>query len=111
PVGAAGPIAGAGATVAGGALVPGWNRIALDRAGAADGLSLRWKGAGQGGSKSGTNEIVEVRVAASPIPTGGERRLHVSYPLHGECVDHQAYVRGFADLAPGASSAPAVALA
>ena len=38
----------------------------------------------------------EVRVAASPIPTvGAEPRLTVSYPAHGECVDHRAYLRGF----------------
>jgi RHS repeat-associated protein len=78
-------------TVEGKHLVPGWNRIALDDAPPrTEGLRIRFTGA-----LEGAGAIGEVRVAASPAPREGGPRLVISSPLHGECVDHQVYVRGF----------------
>jgi RHS repeat-associated protein len=54
------------------------------------GLRLTWNP-----GREGTGLISEVRLATSPNPEGRGRAVKISYPLHGECVDHQAYLRGF----------------
>src|SRR5262249_18039909 len=46
------------------------------------------------GGREGGARVSEARIASyPPLVAGGE--LAVVYPLHGECFDHQAYVRGF----------------
>jgi len=43
--------------------------------------------------REGLAHLAEARIASYPaLTTGG---LAIAYPLHGECFDHQAYLRGF----------------
>ena len=39
--------------------------------------------------------ISELRVTGSALPLARRQALTVAYPLHGECTDHRAYLRGF----------------
>jgi RHS repeat-associated protein len=91
------------ATMALAGLAPGWHQMALPPdAPPVDGLRVRVEAGGEDGAA-----LAELRVAASPLPRdAGEARLTVSYPLHGECVDHTAYVRGFVEPVPHRSGAP-----
>jgi RHS repeat-associated protein len=77
-------------TIVADGLAPGWHGLPLDRLPAGAGVRLAWEA-----GREGAGLISEVRLTASPAPLGTPRELVVSYPLHGECVDHQAYVRGF----------------
>ena len=46
------------------------------------------------GDREGTARIGEARVLSLPALDAASD-LAIAYPLHGECIDHQAYVRGF----------------
>jgi len=73
-----------------------------------DGLRVRWEAGGQR-DEGPAAALAELRLAASPLPhDGDEARLTVSYPLHGECVDRAAYVRGFVEPVANRSGAPAL---
>jgi RHS repeat-associated protein len=56
------------------------------------------------GDREGQTRITEARLLSFP-PLGAGTDLVISYPLHGECFDHQAYLRGFvrADKLAGAA--------
>jgi RHS repeat-associated protein len=71
-------------------LGPGWHTLPLDRLAAGNGVRFTWSP-----GREGTGFISELRLGSSPRPEGVGRRLVVSYPLHGECVDHRVYVTGF----------------
>jgi RHS repeat-associated protein len=74
-------------------LGDGWARISLDSLPAeADGIRVTLRGA-RGESTGGL--VSELRVTGSRLPTRRASGLTVTYPLHGECVDGEAYVRGF----------------
>src|SRR5262249_423857 len=47
------------------------------------------------GGKESTGQVREARLVWFPTLTS-QAGLTLSYPLHGECVDHKTYVRGFA---------------
>ena len=86
------------ATVDLAALAPGGTASpAPADAAVADGVRLTLRGSPEAGVL-----FSEVQVAASPIAAGAEPRLTVSYPAHGECVDHRAYLRGFVSGLAGA---------
>jgi RHS repeat-associated protein len=87
-------------------LEPGWHRIGLDDLPSTDalGIALSLSRAKQtlkkGHSEDGSTVLSEVAATASPRePRDG--RLVVSYPLHGECVEHAAHVRGFVGVPAG----------
>jgi len=46
------------------------------------------------GDREGLARVTEARVLSYPVLADGAE-VAVSYPLHGECVDHQTYLRGF----------------
>jgi RHS repeat-associated protein len=74
-------------------LQPGWATFSLGGpTGAlpADGLRVALRGTAEG-----KGSIAEIRVVTSPVPAVSPARLAVTYPLHGECVSGQAYLRGF----------------
>ena len=72
-------------------LSPGWHRIPLDHAlPPSDSVHVAVRAAGEA-----VGSISEIRVTGSPLPVGRPQALTLVYPLHGECVDHNAYVRGF----------------
>ncbi|MDP3273682.1 MAG: SpvB/TcaC N-terminal domain-containing protein, partial [Deltaproteobacteria bacterium] len=50
--------------------------------------------------------IAEVAVLAESVPRTSRARLALTWPAHGECVDREAYIRGFA---VGAEGRPAAA--
>ncbi|WP_437494995.1 SpvB/TcaC N-terminal domain-containing protein [Sorangium sp. So ce1014] len=76
-------------------LSPGWHRLDLPvQATWPETASVQVRPA-----KGSRAEVSDVAVAVSPIPSRS-RRIALSAPLHGECVDGRAYVRGFLDL-PG----------
>ncbi len=54
-------------------------------------------------AEADTPTVSDVAVTASPLPAPDRARapgeIVVSYPLHGECLDHQARIRGFVALA------------
>src|SRR6185295_19194141 len=63
-------------------LHEGWSFVPLDGLPAGGALRVTWDA-----GPDGSGMLSEVRVAASPAPQGRGRRLVVSTPLHGECVD------------------------
>ena len=74
-----------------GSRTPGWHHVPLDNPVAADGLRLSWEGQGESGGL-----LSELHVTAEPLaPPRPLPGLQVTHPLHGECVDGRAYVRGF----------------
>ncbi|MCL2449818.1 MAG: hypothetical protein FWD17_12795, partial [Polyangiaceae bacterium] len=85
-------------------LEAGWHRVSLDAmppAGAFDVELSSPKGkVARGRHEDRSTALGEVAVSASPRDSR-ESRLVVSYPLHGECVDHSARVQGFAETRPG----------
>jgi len=67
----------------------GWHTVALSGAlPPAGGVDVVLRGVREGSAR-----VAEARVISQPALSGDE--LAVAYPLHGECVDHEAYVRGF----------------
>jgi len=81
-------------------LEVGWHRAEIGALPVSDSVALTLELPGQktiGGAREGSvPTISEVAVTASERPDeSDERRLVVAYPLHGECVEHQARVRGF----------------
>ncbi|WP_437631897.1 SpvB/TcaC N-terminal domain-containing protein [Sorangium sp. So ce854] len=82
-------------------LSPGWHRLDLPGQPAwpqAASVEIR-------PARESRAEVSDVAVAASRIPAPA-RRIALSTPLHGECADGRAYVRGFLDL-PGEGAARA----
>ena len=77
-------------TLADRGLAPGWHTLPLDGLPVGAAIQLKWNP-----GRDGTGSLDEVRLVSSPLPVGQRDRLTVANPLHGECVDHQAYVRGF----------------
>jgi RHS repeat-associated protein len=74
-------------------LAPGWNRIRLDDA-PTDAAGVRISLTASAESTAGAL-VSELRVSGSRRPNRQGSRLSVTYPLHGECVDGEAYLRGF----------------
>ncbi|WP_438032864.1 SpvB/TcaC N-terminal domain-containing protein [Sorangium sp. So ce204] len=75
-------------------LPPGWHRFDLPE-------SATWPGAASvqiARAKGSHVEVSDVAVVASPVPSRA-RRIALSTPLHGECAEGRAHVRGFLDLA------------
>ncbi|CAN97153.1 RhsA protein precursor [Sorangium cellulosum So ce56] len=75
-------------------LPPGWHRFDLPE-------SATWPGAASvqiTPAKGSRAEVSDVAVVASPVPSRA-RRIALSTPLHGECAEGRAHVRGFLDLA------------
>jgi RHS repeat-associated protein len=71
----------------------GWARISLEGLPAnADGVRVTLRGV-RGESTGGL--VSELRVTGSRLPTRRGSQMTVTYPLHGECVDGEAYIRGF----------------
>ncbi|MGK3963945.1 SpvB/TcaC N-terminal domain-containing protein [Sorangium sp. So ce1667] len=76
-------------------LSPGWHRLDLP-------VQWTWPETASvqvRPAKGSRAEVPDVAVAASLIPSRSPR-IALSTPLHGECTDGRAYVRGFLDL-PG----------
>ena len=71
-------------------LTPGWNFLSLDHLPRGAAVRLTWDA-----GREGEGLLAEARLVTSPEPAGRGRRLVVSTPLHGECVDHEVYLRGF----------------
>jgi RHS repeat-associated protein len=71
-------------------LGPGWHTLPLERLAAGKAVRFTWSA-----GREETGFLSELRLGTSPPPDGPGRRLVVSYPLHGECVDHKVYVSGF----------------
>jgi RHS repeat-associated protein len=93
-------------------MAAGWHRIDASRLGAVDGVTVALTEPKRGGARSHAEAalpaISEVAVTASPLPAAGDAEgIVVTYPLHGECFDHRARVRGFVRSAEG--SAPVAA--
>ena len=80
-------------------LKPGWHTLPLDGLPAGAGVQLKWTP-----GRDGMGLLSEVRLATSPAPYGQGQRMTVATPLHGECVDHQAYLRGFVSPMAGGNS-------
>ena len=78
-----------------GKLDPGWHKVALDALPPVDALTM-----GFAGGREGDAFISELAVTGSPLPAPADQSLRVTYPLHGECVNHQVHVRGLAMPAP-----------
>ncbi len=72
---------------------PGWHHVPLDAAlPVTDDVRVAFLGGREGGGL-----VSALRVTGSEPPrAAGQPSLTVSHPLHGECVDGAAYVRGFA---------------
>jgi RHS repeat-associated protein len=88
-----GKLGGHGATADLSKLAPGWNRIALDATPTeAEGVRIAFKG---GDGEASGALVSELRVTGSRRPNPHASGLVVTYPMHGECVDGAAYVRGF----------------
>ncbi|KYF76640.1 hypothetical protein BE11_11925, partial [Sorangium cellulosum] len=82
-------------------LSPGWHRVDLPSQSAwPETASVEIRPA-----RESRAEVSDVAVVASRIPAPA-RRIALSTPLHGECTEGRAYVRGFLDL-PGESAARA----
>jgi RHS repeat-associated protein len=74
-------------------LAPGWNRVRLDDTPTdVEGVRISLSA----GAESAAGALIsELRVTGSRRPNRPGSRLAISYPLHGECVDGEAYLRGF----------------
>jgi RHS repeat-associated protein len=83
------------------ALDVGWHRADLGGLAPTDSLAIGVAPTTKRGARGPReNEvglaISEVAVTASELPRDADRqRLVVTYPLHGECIEHQGRVRGF----------------
>ncbi|HKY35097.1 MAG TPA: SpvB/TcaC N-terminal domain-containing protein [Polyangiaceae bacterium] len=81
-------------------LSPGMHRVELDPAlGPSSGLTftLNTKPAPATGASRPSVALSRLLVTASAVPLESERRLAISFPLHGECRDGRALVRGFVE--------------
>jgi RHS repeat-associated protein len=91
-------------------MAPGWHRIDASRLGAVDGVAVALTQEKRGGMRSraeGALPLVsDVAVTASALPAAGDDAgIVATYPLHGECFDHRARVRGFVRSAEGSVAA------
>jgi RHS repeat-associated protein len=80
----------------------GWNRIGVDAMRSTEGLDVSWKPARAkatrlpAASDDRLSPLGEIAITGTPLEsTNG--RLVVSHPLHGECVEHSARIRGFVE--------------
>lgn len=81
-------------------LAPGWHRYPLDGLlPAASQLGVKYQAPAQKKSSRRAVPVSDLAVAASRVVSAAQPRLAVSFPLHGECVEGRAYVRGFVDAA------------
>jgi RHS repeat-associated protein len=80
-------------------LATGWHHIGLDslpNTTAVDVSADRAAGGGRARSEGLLPAVSEVVVTASPVSNDAEARgIAISYPLHGECRNHEAWVTGF----------------
>jgi RHS repeat-associated protein len=86
-------------------LAIGTHSVSLDGLPVAEEVALSFEGAA-----GKTLYFANVAVTGSPIPSaaGG---LRVTYPLHGECINHQVHVRGLAAASPNSLRAGNLAVA
>ena len=69
---------------------PGWQSVPVAGAlPAAAEVRVAVRGTGEG-----TARLSEARVLSQPVLAANDP-IAIAYPLHGECFDHQVYVRGF----------------
>jgi len=73
-------------------FAPGWHRVSLATLPAGQKLRLSLTA-----GKEQSIAISELAISASPLPVDDAPRMHITYPLSGECVNHRVYVRGFID--------------
>ncbi|MGE5783046.1 MAG: SpvB/TcaC N-terminal domain-containing protein, partial [Myxococcales bacterium] len=80
----------------------GWHRYPLDQLlTPVESLAVEHVAGAKATASAGRHQpakldgVTDVTIAASRIVGDAGPRLTVSYPLHGECVDGKAYVRGF----------------
>ncbi|WP_437780382.1 SpvB/TcaC N-terminal domain-containing protein [Sorangium sp. So ce1097] len=72
-------------------LSPGWHQWdAAGVFGTLDAVRFSFHG-----GKEMSSPIGDLRVAASALPAQAHPELRIAYPLHGECEQGRAYVRGF----------------
>ncbi|WP_437635072.1 SpvB/TcaC N-terminal domain-containing protein [Sorangium sp. So ce854] len=72
-------------------LSPGWHQWdAAGVFGTLDAVRFSFHG-----GKEKSSPIGDLRVAASALPAQSRPELRIAYPLHGECEQGRAYVRGF----------------
>ncbi len=76
----------------------GWHRVPLANLPASQKLRLALTA-----GKEQSIAISELAISASPLPVDDAPRIHITYPLSGECLNHRVYVRGFIDPAGPAS--------
>ncbi|WP_394821480.1 SpvB/TcaC N-terminal domain-containing protein [Pendulispora albinea] len=80
-------------------LEAGWHRVDIGRLPVTHTIAITLDGTktpSRRSLESIAHVVSDVAVTASAIPReSDEQRIAVSYPLHGECVDHYADVRGF----------------
>ncbi|WP_394844492.1 Rhs family carbohydrate-binding protein [Pendulispora brunnea] len=80
-------------------LEAGWHRVDAGRLPVTNSLSVMLEGTKARGVLPVEDDhrvVSAVAVTVSAVPRQGDgARIAVSYPLHGECVGHKAYVRGF----------------
>jgi RHS repeat-associated protein len=77
-------------------LEAGTHTIALDAFPPTDEVTLGFEA--RAGRKV---QLGALAVNGSPMPVPGGAALRITYPLHGECVNHQVHVRGLAAAPPG----------
>lgn len=86
-------------------LSPGWHQVDLGALPPTRGLSVALDRAAGGGRvlRDGVlPALSEVAVTASAVPSAADaQRIGVSYPLHGECRDGQAWIQGFVAIERG----------
>ena len=74
----------------------GWHHVSLDSLSNATGVDVSVDRAAQAAHEGELSAVSEVLVTASPITSEADTRaVAISYPLHGECRNHEAWVTGF----------------
>jgi RHS repeat-associated protein len=87
-------------------LEAGTHAVPLDAFPAADEVTVGFEG------KPGSSiRLTDLAINGSPMPAPVTAPLRITYPLHGECVNHQVHVRGLAAAQPSELRAGGAAVA
>ncbi len=86
-----------------GGLETGWHHADLDELPVTEGLAIALDGPGKKAARIRTEDatpvVSGVALTASAVPNDADdERIVVTYPLHGECIDHATHVRGFVEV-------------